>query len=180
LALVAAFILLMAGTGPAGAVSGDGAQVAKAKKCAKKPATESRKKKGKGCKKAKKQKPLVRATLTWTGAGSADADLDLYVFAQDFSIAGEGTSSIVSTKISPDQMGPAGTEIFTDLRPKPLRAFSYGVCYTVGGSVHAPFTVTYVTADGQSHTETRDPGSSFHYDLPGGPAIPAGYCPSSP
>ncbi len=121
--------------------------------------------------------PLVRATLTWNGSDSPDPDLDLFVFDANGNRAGNGSNTIPSSSLSPDVVGPAGTETFTDNAPTPLRTFSFGVCYQVGGSAHTPFTITYLTADGQSHTESRDPGSSFHYDFPGGAPIPAGYCP---
>jgi hypothetical protein len=177
LAILALTLSVTVGTA-ATAAGGSAAEIAKKKKCKKKKAGSSKKKK---CKKKKKKggkpAPLVRATITWTGAGSADADLDLFVFDGSGNTAAKGASAIPNSTISPDLLGPAGSETFTDTAPKPLRPLSFAVCYQVGGSVHAPFTITYVTADGQSHTDSQDPGSSFHYDYPGGPAIPAGYCP---
>jgi hypothetical protein len=180
LALLAA-LALMTGlatvTADAGA-GGPNAAAAKKAKCKKKGKKADAAKKKK-CKKKKKKKPapVVRATITWANADAADADLDLFAFAADGTVARPGANTIPNTSISADVVGINGSETFTDLAPKPLRAFSFGVCYQVGGSAHAPFTITYVTADGVSHTESRDPGSSFHYDFPGGPPIPAGYCP---
>ena len=163
LAVVAALALaITTAAATAGAASG-GAVVAK--KCKKKK-----------CK--KKKKKTVRATLSWTGAGSDDADLDLFVFDSSGRRAGNGSDAIPASKLSPDLQGPSGQETFTDLNAKRHRPFSFGVCYQVGGSVHAPFTITFVTSNGQHHTESRDPGSSFHYDFPAdGVPIGSGYCP---
>jgi hypothetical protein len=183
LALIAILALVIVGLSgpPAGASGGNTASAAK-KKCKK--GFKLVKKHGK--KKCKKKPapvvvpPVVRATLTWTGAGSTDADLDLFVFDNNGQRAGNGSDAIPSSTLSPDVQGVAGTETFTDLSFTPTpRQFSFGVCYTVGGSVHAPFTLTYVTADGVTHTESRDPGSSFHYDFPvtGGPTVPT-FCPN--
>ena len=177
LAILALTLSVTVGTA-ATAAGGSAAEIAKKKKINKKNAGSSKKKK---CKKKKKGEdkpaPLVRATITWSNADAADADLDLFAFDASGGIARPGSTTIANTTTSADVTGLNGSETFTDLAPKPLRAFSFGVCYQVGGSAHAPFTITYITADGQSHTETRDPGSSFHYDFPGGPPIPAGYCP---
>jgi hypothetical protein len=183
LALVAMCALALTVTvGSAASAAGGGAvELAKKGKCKKKGKGKASApgKKKKGCKKKKPKPPapLVRATITWTGAGSDDADLDLFVFDASGNAAAKGATAIPKTTMSPDLLGPSGSETFTDLAPNPARTFSFAVCYQVGGSVHAPFTITYITADGQSHTETRDPGSSFHYDFPGGAPIPAGYCP---
>ncbi len=178
LALVGVLALAITVTAaPVGASGETGAATAKkkAKKCGKKKSAASAKKKKK-CKK-KKSSSLVRATITWQNADADDADLDLFVFDASGGVAAKGASSIPNSKISADITGKNGSETFTDLAPKPLRNLSFGVCYQVGGSAHAPFTITYVTADGQSHVDSRDPGSSFHYDFPGGAPIPAGYCP---
>ena len=181
LALLAILALMMSVTvGTAATASGGGAaEIAKKKKCKKKKASSSKKKK---CKKKKKKgakpAPQVRATITWANADAPDADLDLFAFDASGGVARPGSTTIPNTTTSADVTGQNGTETFTDLAPKPLRAFSFGVCYQVGGSAHAPFTITYITADGQSHTESRDPGSSFHYDFPGGAPIPPGYCPN--
>jgi hypothetical protein len=178
IAIVAALAVAITTAGATAGAS-SGSAVAAKKKCKKKKQAESAKKKK--CKKKKKAVPavpLVRATLTWTEAGSDDADLDLFVFDASGQRNGNGNLAIPITSMSPDVHGTAGTETFTDLNFNTHRAFSFGVCYQVGGSVHAPFTITYVTSDGQSHTESRDPGSSFHYDFPAdGVAIPSGYCP---
>ena len=182
LALLATLALVLSVTvgTAATAAGGSAAEIAKKKKCKKKKKKASSAKKKK-CKKKKKGQdkpaPLVRATITWTGAGSNDADLDLFVFDASGNVAAKGASAIPNSTMSPDLLGPAGSETFTDTAPKPLRTLSFAVCYQVGGSVHAPFTITYVTADGVSHTDSQDPGSSFHYDYPGGAPIPAGYCP---
>jgi hypothetical protein len=179
LALMAILALVFSvAVAPVGSASSGGAQTAK-KKCGKKKHGSAGAAKKKKCKKKKKKAPapVVRATLTWTEAGSSDADLDLFVFAADGKVAGNGGDTIPLTTLSPDVFGVAGRETFTDNAPKPPRTFSFGVCYEVGGSVHAPFTITYVTADGVSHTDSQNPGSSFHYNYPGGPTIPAGYCP---
>jgi hypothetical protein len=93
--------------------------------------------------------------------------------------------------ISPDVTGPSGQETFTDQAFNLKRPLSFGVCYMVGGSVHTDFTITYVTADGATHTETRaddnsltggfdSPGSAAHYNYPGGAPIPSDYCPGTP
>jgi hypothetical protein len=181
LALIAVVALLVVGlSGPSASASGGNTASTAKKKCKK--GFKLVKKHGK--KKCKKKPagvvnpPVVRATLTWTGAGSDDADLDLFVFDAAGQRAGNGSNGIPQTTLTPDLHGVAGTETFTDLSFVPTpRTFSFGVCYQVGGSVHAPFTITFMTADGVNHTESRDPGSSFHYDFPGGAPIPAGYCP---
>ena len=180
LALLAVLALAFTATiGSAASASGGGAVVAK-KKCKKKNHSASSAKR-KRCKQRKNVPPVsvVRATLTWTGAGATDADLDLFVFDSNGRRAGNGSDAIPASVLSPDVQGTDGMETFTDLNANSHRPFSYGVCYTVGGSVHAPFTITFVTSDGASHTESRDPGSSFHYDFPAdGVAIPSGYCPN--
>jgi hypothetical protein len=183
LALVAILALMLSVTvgTAATAAGGSAAEIAKKKKCKKKKASSSKKKKK--CKKKKKKAvaPVVRATLTWSNGGANDVDMDLFVFDANGNRAGNGSDAIPQSTLSSDLTGPAGSETFTDLAPKPLRPLSFGVCYQVGGSVHTDFTITYVTADGVSHTDTKagddSPGSSFHYDYPGGPPIPAGYCP---
>jgi hypothetical protein len=183
LALVGVLALVITvGTAPIGASGNPGAAAAKKKKCGKKKPKKQADaaKKKKKCKK-KKQNPkptLVRATITWTNADSADADLDLFVFDASGGVAAKGATTIPNSAISADIVGTNGSETFTDLAPNPLRTLSFGVCYQVGGSAHAPFNISYVTADGQTHTDSKDPGSSFHYDFPGGAPIPAGYCPN--
>jgi hypothetical protein len=126
-----------------------------------------------------KPTPMVRATLTWANGDSSNADLDLFVFDAQGRRAGNGTDAIPASTLSPDVQGPAGSETFTYLDFPARGKFSFGVCYTVGGSAHTPFTITYVTADGVSHPDSQNPGSSFHYDYPAdGVAVPSGYCPS--
>lgn len=124
------------------------------------------------------QTPLIRATLTWSNADNpGNTDLDLFVFDASGARAGNGANAIPNSQISADVVGGSGTETFTDLAPNPLRPFSYGVCYKTGGSAHVNLTITYITADGVPHSDSQFPGSTFHYDYPGGPAIPANYCP---
>jgi hypothetical protein len=120
--------------------------------------------------------------LNWSNGGSDDVDMDLFVFDASGQQAGNGSDTIPSSTLSPDLTGPAGSETFTDLAFNQKRPLSFGVCYTVGGSVHTDYTITYVTADGVSHTDTRagdnSLGSSDHVDYPGGAPIPTGYCPN--
>jgi uncharacterized protein YfaP (DUF2135 family) len=173
LAVLALVVSVTAGSAVSAPTGGSGqAEVAKKKKkkC-KKGFKKVKKKNGKIKCVKKKPKPLVRATITWTNADSADADLDLAVFDAAGNTARSGATTIPKTTMSPDVSGTSGSETFTDLSPKPLRNFSFGVCYTVGGSAHAPFTITYVTADGQTHTVNEDPGSSFFYKYLDGPPI---------
>ena len=180
LALLASLALVSAATVGATASASGGHAVEAKKKCKKKKANSAKKKKK--CKKKKKsgQAPVVRATLTWgptAGDPSADdADLDLYAFDASGNRAGNGSDAIPLSALSPDITGRSGTETFTDLSPSEHRALSFGVCYTVGGSVHTQFTITYMTADGVTHTDTQRPGSSFHYEYPGGVPIPNNYC----
>ena len=117
------------------------------------------------CKKRKadaRPSPLIRATLTCANGNRA----------------GNGSNTIPLSSMTPDFSGPGGSETFTDnlFTPQAARDLSFGVCYTVGGSVHTPFTITYVTADGVVHGDSQNPGSSFHYDYPGEAPIPSGYC----
>ena len=51
-----------------------------------------------------------------------------------------------------------------------------GLSLTGPGADQTNFTLTYVTADGVIHGDTQSPGSSSHYDYPGGAPIPSGYC----
>ena len=184
-ALVAIAALSIAVTvGPAAGASGGHAVAAKKKKCKKKKSKSSAESAKKKCKKKKKQAapaPVVRATLNWSNGGSNDVDMDLFVFDGSGQQAGNGADTIPSSTLSPDVTGPAGSETFTDLVFNQRRPLSFGVCYQVGGSVHTDYTITYVTADGVSHTDTRagdnSLGSSDHVDYPGGAPIPSGYCP---
>jgi hypothetical protein len=167
-----ALAITIAGT----ATAAPGASKA-AKKCKKRHSTKKKK-----CNKRRadaRPSPVIRATLTWSNGGADDVDMDLFVFDADGNRAGNGSNTIPLTSMTPDFSGPAGNETFTDslFTPQAARDLSFGVCYTVGGSVHTPFTLTYVTADGVVHGDSQNPGSSFHYDYPGGAPIPAGYCP---
>jgi hypothetical protein len=187
LVAIAALSVAMA-VGPAAGASGGHAVAAK-KKCKKKKSKSSAESaKKKKCKKKKKQAavaPVVRATLNWSNGGSNDVDMDLFVFGAS-GHAGNGSDTISSSTLSPDVTGPSGSETFTDLAFNQKRDLSFGVCYMVGGSVHTDYTITYVTADGVTHTETRaddgNPpslGSSAHVNYPGGISIPDNYCPGT-
>jgi hypothetical protein len=184
LGLVLLLTIALVASVPAGTAAGRGGDnaVAAKKKCKKKKPHAAKKKK---CKKKKKKQevvaPLVRATLNWSNGGADDVDMDLFVFDASGQRAGNGSDAIPSSTLSPDLTGPSGTETFTDLAFNQHRQLSFGVCYQVGGSVHTDYTITYITADGVSHTDTRagdnSLGSSDHVDYPGGAPIPAGYCP---
>ncbi len=180
LALLAALALVV---GLAGVTAETGAGAGAAQTAAKGKKAKCKKKKGKKgsaaakkgkCKKrkAKKPAPIVRASITWANGDADDADLDLFVFAAGGVKGQASANAIPKSSFTADATGRNGSETFTDLAPKPARAFSFGVCYQVGGSAHTPFTIKYVTADGQSHTQDIDPGSSFHYEFPGGVPIP--------
>jgi uncharacterized protein YfaP (DUF2135 family) len=178
-AIVAALALSVVIAGTSASASGGTAVVAK-KKCKKhKKQADSAKKK---CKKKKKKvtppAPVVRATLTWSNADNpGSTDLDLYVFDASGNRAGNGSDTIPSSSLSSDVTGGSGTETFTDLAPVPARALSFGVCYFTGGSAHVDYTITYVTADGVTHTDSKNPGSSDQFDYPAdGVAIPPNYC----
>jgi hypothetical protein len=181
LAVIAALALAVTTSGAAAGASGGNAVVAK-KKCKKhKKQADSAKKKR--CKKRKNVPPpsVVRATLTWApneeDPSADDADLDLLVFDASGRKAGNGTDAIPASDLSPDATGRSGTETFTDLNAQQHRPLSFAVCYTVGGSVHTPFTVTYVTSDGVTHTDSQRPGESFHYEYPAdGVTIPTNEC----
>jgi hypothetical protein len=166
----------------AAATTMPGATKAAKKKCKKR---HSRKAK---CKRKKRdsnanRSPVIRATLMWSNGGADDVDMDLFVFDGQGNVAGNGSDTIPLSSITQDVSGPAGFETFTDglFTPQSARDLSFGVCYRVGGSVHTDFTLTYVTADGVVHGDTRagdmSPGSAFHFDYPGGAPIPTGYCP---
>ena len=176
LALVALGAFMITATVGGSASASSGNAVAAKKKCKKKNAHSAKRKR---CKKRKNVPPVSveRAKITWTGAGSTDADLDLLVFDAQGRKAGNGTDAIPASVLSPDMVGTDGSETFTDLNASQHRPFSFAVCYTVGGSVHAPFTITYVTSDGVTHTDSQDPGSTFHYEYPAdGVPIPANEC----
>jgi hypothetical protein len=184
LAIMAALAVGITTIGGTASASGGNAVAAK-KKCKKKKATSAKKKK---CKKKKgaANTPLVRATLTWSNGGADDIDMDLFVFDASGHQAGNGSDTIPLSTISPDLTGPQGTETFTDQAFNQKRPLSFGVCYMVGGSVDVDFTITYVTADGVTHSDTHagpdDPnphlGGKAHLNYPGGPPIPD-YCPGT-
>jgi hypothetical protein len=172
----------------AGATAGasSGTAVAAKKKCKKKNHASSAKKKR--CKKRKNVPPVsvVRANLTWSNGGSDQVEMDLFVFDAQGRTAGRGTDAIPASDLSPDVHGPAGTETFTDLNANQHRALSFGVCYTQSESTHTDYTITYVTADGVTHTETRADdgippslGGPAHVNYPGGAPIPDNYCPGT-
>jgi hypothetical protein len=187
LALLAVAALAITGIVGASASASGGTAVAAKKKCkAKKHAVSAKKKR---CKKRKNVPPVsvVRATLTWSNGGAPDVDMDLFVFDTSGRQAGNGTDAIPASDLSPDLTGPAGTETFTDLNAKQNRPFSFGVCYTNSESTHTDYTITYITADGASHTETRADdgippslGGPAHVNYPGGAPIPDNYCPGGP
>jgi hypothetical protein len=190
LALLATLALMLTATFGGAASADPVAQTAGLKKCLKKAKRiqdpVKRKKAKKRCR--KKFAPVapvsvVRATLNWFNGGSNDVDMDLFVFDASGNRAGNGADAIPQSSLSADVQGPSGSETFTDQNAGLHRPLSFGVCYTVGGSVHTDYTITYVTADGSTHTDTRagdnSLGSSFHVDYPAdGVAIPTGYCPN--
>jgi hypothetical protein len=180
LALLALLAFTITATVGASASVAGGSAVAAKKKCKKKKHAVSAKKKR--CKKRKNFPPVsvVRASVTATQVDTANFDVDLFVFDAQGLRAGNGTDAIPASDLSPDIVGP-GTETFTDLNASQHRPFSFGVCYAVGGSAHTTFTITYVTSDGVSHTDTRDAGDTGNFDYPAdGVAIPSGYCPPNP
>ncbi len=178
-AVVGVLALAVGTAGSATASPGATASAKTKKKCKKRQHSKKRR-----CAKEKRRVdeprvPVVRATLTWSNGGADDVDMDLFVFDSNGNLAGNGSDMIPLSTLSGDVTGRAGTETFTDglFTPQAARDLSFGVCYRVGGSVHTNFTLTYVTADGVLHGDTRNPGSSFHFDYPGGAPIPSGYCP---
>jgi hypothetical protein len=180
LALLAALALAITATVGATASASGGTAVVAKKKCKKKHSASSAKKKR--CKKRKNVPPVsvVRASVTATQVDTADFDVDLFVFDAQGRRAGNGSDAIPASDLSPDVVGP-GTETFTDLNANQHRPFSFGVCYAVGGSAHTNVTITYVTSDGVSHTDTPNAGSAGNFDYPSdGVAIPSGYCPPNP
>jgi hypothetical protein len=179
LAILAIFAMTISNSAGATANAPGGAGAAK-KKCTKR---HSAKKK---CTHKKKRKadaptsPVIRAMLTW-GNGASGADVDLHVFDANGNRAGNGSNTIPLSSFSGDVSGPAGSETFTDalFTPQAARDLSFGVCYSAGGLAHPTFTITYLTADGVIHGDTESPGSSSHFDYPGGAPIPSGYCQGS-
>ena len=133
--IVAALALSITIAGTATASPG----ASKAGKRCKKKHTAKRK-----CKKRKadaRPSPLIRATLTWSNGGADDVDMDLFVFDANGNRAGNGSNTIPLSSMTPDFSGPGGSETFTDnlFTPQAARDLSFGVCYTVGGSVHTPW-----------------------------------------
>ena len=184
LALVALAAFMITATVGGSASASGGHAVAAKKKCKKKKASSAKKKKCK--KKGGANTQLVRATLTWSNGGSNQVDMDLFVFDASRHQAGNGADTIPESTISPDLTGPQGSETFTDQAFNQKRPLSFGVCYTVSGSVHTDYTITFVTADGVTHTETRADdgtapslGSSAHVNYPGGAPITDNYCPGT-
>ena len=187
-ALVAIGALSVAMTvGPAAGASGGHAVAAK-KKCKKKKSKSSAESaKKKKCKKKKKAvAPVVRATLNWSNGGSNDVDMDLFVFGAS------GHRRATAPTRSPRAPSLRTSLVRLEARRSPTwrstrsGTLSFGVCYMVGGSVHTDYTITYVTADGVTHTETRaddgNPpslGNSAHVNYPGGTSIPSDYCPGT-
>jgi hypothetical protein len=185
LALLAVVALVISvAVGSVASASGDGSAVAaKKKKCHhKKKGRAAAGKKVRRCKKKQATNPspppLVRATLTWSG-GAGNTDFDLWVFDSSGNKARAASNPIPNTAFSPNVIGAAGTETFTDLifvNPG-ARNFSYGVCYQDGGSLHVVYKIDYVTADGVHHTDSRDFGSDGAFaTYPGGAPIPATFC----
>ncbi len=182
LALLAALTLVIGGVaGPVASAAGgeSTATVAKKKKCKKKGKKAEGAKK-KGCKKKKKKpRPAGRPRDHHVDRGRVGRRRPRPVRVRR---ERQRLATGLERHPAVDHLGrPAGPRGLGDVHgpqlPNAKRPLSFGVCYQVGGSVHAPFTITYVTADGQTHTDSQDPGSSFHYDYPGGAPIPTGYCP---
>ena len=174
-AIAALALAVTIAAGPA--TASPGASVAAKKHCKHRRHAKSK------CKKKRKsdatRSPVIRATLQWSNGGADDVDMDLFVFDGNGGVAGNGSNTIPMSSLTSDVTGPSGSETFTDslFTPQAARDLSFGVCYSVGGSVHTPFTLTYVTADGVVHGDSQNPGSAFHFDYFGGAPIPAGYCP---
>jgi hypothetical protein len=191
LTLLLALALLGTTIGPA-ASADPVAQTAGLKKCLKKAKRiqdpVKRKKAKKRCKKkfgtllAPNPVPLVRATLTWDSdpAGLPQPiDLDLWVFDTNGNKARAAANTIPSSTFSPNITRAPGTETFTDLIYKNPggRDFSFGVCYQDGGSLHTNFQISYVTADGVTHTASGSYGADgASTTFPGGAPIPTQFC----
>jgi hypothetical protein len=174
--LAALAVLAMTVTATVGGASADPvAQTAGLKKCLKKAKRIQDPVKRKKAKKKCRKKfgvngttptnptggsPLVRATLTWSGGGTS-TDYDLYVFSGTTVASTRlATNPIPSSTFSSNVKGGSGTETFTDLVFKvPGRTFQFGVCHQDGGSDGTSYSITYVTADGVSHTDSRSGGS---------------------
>lgn len=128
----------------------------------------------------KKPVSKVRATLTWSG-GDFSTDYDLYVFGA------RGTShptgnGITKSKASHSDLGPSGSETFTDLlwTKSGARRFRFGVCHQ-NGSLPVIYSIDYVTTDGRHHTDSQSGGEGFNavYGNDGAaPALGAMVCPA--
>ena len=175
--MILAILAATIGSAAAATASAPGAAAAAKKKCKK---AHAKKK----CRKQRKRRsddsqlPVIRANLTWFDGGSNDIDVDLFVFDSEGNRSGSGSDGIPLSSLSGDVTGAAGNEIFTDalftrLAPRDL---SFGVCLTGPGADETNFTLTYVTADGVVHGDSRSPATSSHFDYPGGAPIPNGYC----
>lgn len=190
LATLALSIGVIAGS-TASASGGDVATTSSLKKClkkAKKKATHAKRKKAKK-KCRKKYEPAisqptktVRAILTWEPeppGGGAPIDLDLWVFDSNGNRARAAANTIPNTAFSGNDVNAPGNETFTDLiyTNPGGRAFSYGVCYQDGGSLHTVFKLEYVTADGVHHNASEEYGSDgASSSFNGGAPIPQNFC----
>lgn len=176
--MILAILAATIGSAAVATASAPGAATAK-KKC--KRAHRARKK----CRKERKRRaddpqlPVIRANLSWFDGGSNDIDVDLFVFDAEGNRAGHGSNAIPLSSLSGDVTGEAGSESFTDglFTRQAARDLSFGVCLAGPGADETNFTLTYVTADGVIHGDSRSPATSSHYDYPGGAPIPTGYCP---
>jgi hypothetical protein len=167
-----AFAITIAGT----ASAAPGVSKA-AKRCKKRHSAKKRK----NCRKRRTdatRSPVIRATLTWSNGGADGVDLDLFVFDGNGGVAGHGSNTIPLTSMTPDALGPAGHETFTDglFTPQSARDLSFGVCYVAGAPARIDFTLTYVTADGVVHGDSQTAGQTTRFEYPGGAAIPSGFC----
>jgi len=191
LALIATLALTLSATFGGAASADPVAHTAGLKKCLKKAKRiqdpVKRKKAKKRCRKkfggtGTTGSPLVRATLSWSDGGTS-TDYDLYVFDPSGTIASSRSVSnpIPNTTFSGNVMGGAGTENFTDLIfAVPGRNFQFGVCHQGGGSDGTSYSITYVTADGVSHSDSRSGGSDgFNAKYSGGtPDLNTFTCPA--
>jgi hypothetical protein len=163
----------------AGASASPGPAASAMKKCKHSHAAKKRKCRHKRKRRADDpQLPVIRATLTWFNGGSNDMDVDLFVFDAQGNRAGDGSNAVPLSSLSGDVTGEAGSETFTDglFTRQAARDLSFGVCLGGPGADETDFTLTYVTADGVVHGDSRSPATSSHYDYPGGAPIPTGYC----
>ena len=131
-------------------------------------------------KSCKKPVSRVRATLTWSG-GDFGTNYDLYIFGNHGTSTGD-SNGITKSKISASDVGPSGTETFTDLlwRKPGARSFRFGVCYDEG-SIPLTYTIDYVTTDGRHHTDSQTGVEGFNavYGNDGGaPAVGTMVCPA--